>query len=166
MALACRPTLLIADEPTTALDVTTQATIIDLLRELQASLGMALMFITHDLGVVAEIADRVVVMYLGEVVERGTAEQVFTAPRHPYTRGLLRCVPDLSPGGRLEAIPGIVPHPLNRPPGCPFNPRCSERIAGLCERVVPADRGFGDGSSVACHLWDGQPAARPEVAHA
>jgi peptide/nickel transport system ATP-binding protein len=165
MALACQPTLLIADEPTTALDVTTQATIIDLLRELQASLGMALMFITHDLGVVAEIADRVVVMYLGRVVERGTAEAIFTAPKHPYTRGLLRCVPDLSPDGRLEAIPGIVPHPLNRPPGCPFNPRCRERIAGLCERIAPAERGFADGSSVECHLWDEARAETAEAAH-
>ena len=139
LALACDPQLLIADEPTTALDVTTQARIIDLLSELQADSGMAILFITHDLGVVAEIADEVAVMYLGTVVEHGPVDDVFHRPQHPYTRALLRSVPRLGAGRqrRVPTIEGHVPHPLHRPPGCPFHTRCDEAIAGTCDTIPP-----------------------------
>ncbi len=153
MALTCEPSLLIADEPTTALDVTTQAVILDLLADLSDTLDMALLFITHDLGVVAQIADSVVVMYLGEVAERGPADTLFAAPRHPYTRGLMRCIPEVGRAGTMETIPGIVPHPLNRPAGCPFNTRCPEAIAGLCDVAEPPLTSFAGDGAVACHLY-------------
>ena len=139
MALVCQPKLLIADEPTTALDVTTQANILDLIRNLQQRMGMSVMFITHDLGVVAEIADEVAVMYLGTVVERGAVAEVFARPKHPYTRALLRSIPRLSlrQKARLDAIRGIVPHPLNRPVGCPFHTRCDFAVKGLCDVTEP-----------------------------
>jgi len=140
MALACNPTLLIADEPTTALDVTVQAQILDLMRDLQAELGMAILMISHDLGVIADMAEEIVVMYAGRVVEHGTAEQVFYEPRHPYTRGLLKSAPvlgsrnpALSHSSRLYSIPGTVPNPLAMPRGCPFRPRCPERFAPCIE---------------------------------
>ncbi|HEY8487879.1 MAG TPA: ABC transporter ATP-binding protein [Thermaerobacter sp.] len=138
MAVACRPRLLIADEPTTALDVTIQAQILDLLRALQRQLGTSILFITHDLGVVAEMADRVVVMYAGEVVEEGPVEAVFRQPRHPYTAGLLRSIPrrDLPRKTPLPAIEGAVPHPSRRPPGCPFAPRCPD-VMDVCRREAP-----------------------------
>ena len=158
MALACEPSLLIADEPTTALDVTTQANILELLLRLQGELGMAIVFITHDLGVVAEIADCVVVMYLGQVMEAGPASGILGHPRHPYTRGLLRCVADIEGDGLLRAIPGIVPHPLARPPGCPFSTRCEEMISGLCDTTAPDLLALDNESRVRCHLWSsGQP---------
>jgi peptide/nickel transport system ATP-binding protein len=153
MALACEPSLLIADEPTTALDVTTQANILELLLRLQAELGMAVVFITHDVGVVAEIADRVVVMYLGQVMESGTAADVLRRPRHPYTRGLLRCVADIDGDSALNAIPGIVPHPLARPRGCAFSTRCVESLGVLCETEGPALTTPPGGGAVRCHLW-------------
>ncbi|RBM18529.1 ABC transporter ATP-binding protein [Streptomyces sp. PT12] len=136
IALACEPALLIADEPTTALDVTTQARILDLLRDLQADTGMSVLFITHDLGVVAEIADEVVVMYLGTVVEHGPVDDIFHHPQHPYTRALLGSVPRLGTGPRqrLDTIRGTVPHPSERPEGCPFHPRCDVAVAGVCDR--------------------------------
>jgi oligopeptide/dipeptide ABC transporter ATP-binding protein len=139
-ALACSPRILIADEPTTALDVTTQAQILDLLRALQETEGMAIILITHNLGVVAEMCDEVVVMYLGRVVERGTVDAIFHAPRHPYTRALLRSIPSIAavPRTKLPTIAGSIPHPYNRPPGCPFHPRCPEWIRGTCERHEPA----------------------------
>jgi peptide/nickel transport system ATP-binding protein len=154
MALVCGPDLLIADEPTTALDVTTQAQILDLMRELRAEFGMSILFITHDLGVVAEIADEVVVMYLGTIVERGSVAQVFHDPRHPYTRALLRSNPrhDDAPGRRLRAIAGGVPDPLNRPAGCPFHNRCEDAIAGTCDRVDPLLVGLGAGHSARCWI--------------
>jgi peptide/nickel transport system ATP-binding protein/oligopeptide transport system ATP-binding protein len=125
MALSCEPDLLIADEPTTALDVTIQAQILDLLAELRARLGMAVVLITHDLGVVAEVCDRVLVMYAGRVVEEGSVEQIFRDPRHPYTQGLMRAIPRLgAAAGRLAVIPGVVPSPIDWPPGCRFAPRC------------------------------------------
>ncbi len=140
MALACRPKLLIADEPTTALDVTTQAQILELLEGLQEQLGMAIMFITHDLGVVAEVADRVAVMYLGLVVEESDVDSIFHAPRHPYTQALLRSLPVLGKRStdRLATIRGMVPHPYNRPDGCPFHTRCDEFIPGRCDTALPA----------------------------
>ena len=136
MALCCSPTLLIADEPTTALDVTIQAQVLGLMQELQAEMGMAIMLITHDLGVIADIADEVVVMYAGRVVERGTVDDIFYNPMHPYTQGLLKSIPILgkTPQKTLPSIPGTVPHPLGLPEGCSFQPRCSERMPE-CERM-------------------------------
>ncbi|MCT8161717.1 ABC transporter ATP-binding protein [Pseudoruegeria sp. SHC-113] len=140
MALSCRPRLLIADEPTTALDVTTQAQILDLIGELKDELGMAVMLITHDLGVVAEVAEDVAVMYMGKVVEEGDVYSIFEAPAHPYTRALMASVPRIgSTGkGRLPAIRGMVPHPLARPPGCAFAPRCDLARVGTCDAAEPA----------------------------
>ncbi len=152
MALACEPALLIADEPTTALDVTTQANILELLLSLQQEFGMAIIFITHDLGVVAEIADRVVVMYLGTVMEQGSAAAVLRRARHPYTHGLLRCIADIEGDGELRAIPGIVPHPLDRPSGCPFQTRCTEKIGEVCSTRAPELIEAGD-ALVRCHRW-------------
>ncbi len=159
LALSCRPRLLIADEPTTALDVTTQAVILDLIRELQDEMGMAVMFITHDLGVVAEIADSVAVMYLGRVIERGSVDDIFHAPKHPYTRGLLRSVPRLGVlvGEELETIEGTVPGPYSRPEGCSFHPRCPEMMAGVCDRFEPRRIDLAGGASVRCHLHDPRP---------
>ena len=156
IALSCTPRLLIADEPTTALDVTTQARIIDLLRELQSETGMAMMFITHDLGVVAEIAHEVVVMYLGTVVEQGPVDEVFHNPQHPYTRALLASIPRMGRGTRqkLATIRGQVPHPFNYPTGCPFHPRCDEAIAGLCETTEPPMVVLGDRRRSRCVLHD------------
>jgi peptide/nickel transport system ATP-binding protein len=139
MALACRPQLLIADEPTTALDVTTQAQILRLLRTLQEERGMAMLFITHDLGVVAEVADRVAVMYLGNVVEECDVDSLFHDPRHPYTRALLRSVPRIERRARrrLPTIRGQVPHPQQRPSGCPYRTRCDFAVPGECDVVNP-----------------------------
>ena len=136
MALCCSPTLLIADEPTTALDVTIQAQVLDLMQELQAEMGMAIMLITHDLGVIADLADEVVVMYAGRVVEKGTVDDIFYNPLHPYTQGLLKSIPVLgrTPQKTLPSIPGTVPHPLTLPTGCSFQSRCSERMPE-CERM-------------------------------
>ena len=138
MALACTPKLLIADEPTTALDVTIQAQILELIGELQQQLGMALLLITHDLGVVAERADEVAVMYAGKIVERAKPEIIFTRPKHPYTVGLLRSMPGKSAAKkRLEAIPGMVPSPLNWPTGCRFRDRCAWAEARCAEAQPP-----------------------------
>lgn len=159
MALAGEPRLLIADEPTTALDVTTQAQILELIRDLQRRTGMAIMLITHDLGVVAEMADEVIVMYLGRVVERGPVDTIFHAPKHPYTRALLDSIPSIHAPARalLPTIAGDVPHPSNRPAGCPFHPRCPHSIAGVCDQEEPALRGFGERHEISCHLADGVP---------
>jgi peptide/nickel transport system ATP-binding protein len=156
MALSCEPRLLIADEPTTALDVTTQAQILRLLKSLQEQNGMGLLFITHDLGVVAEIADEVVVMYLGTVVERGTVDEIFHDPKHPYTRALLRSIPrvDMEPRDRLGYIRGIVPNPFHRPAGCPFHPRCDSYMPGICNTIVPEPIVFGPGRDTRCLLYD------------
>ena len=155
MALVCEPKLLIADEPTTALDVTTQANILDLMRNLQDDMGMSMMFITHDLGVVAEIADEVVVMYLGIEVERGPVDAIFSDPKHPYTRALLRSIPKLSTRKkhRLNTIRGTVPHPLNRPQGCPFHLRCDFAVPGICDMSVPTRTVLDDGRDVRCFLY-------------
>jgi len=137
MSLACRPKLLIADEPTTALDVTIQAQVLDLLMDLRDELGMAIMIITHNMGVIAEVADRVLVMYAGRIVEQSPAADLFDAPQHPYTKGLLACVPTLQQERhRLIAIPGSLPEPARRPPGCRFAPRCSYRIEA-CRTAIP-----------------------------
>jgi oligopeptide/dipeptide ABC transporter ATP-binding protein len=157
IALACNPTLLIADEPTTALDVTIQAQILELMRTLQAELGMSILFITHNLGVVAQIADRVAVMYGGRVVEQGEVSAVFAAPLHPYTRALLRSIPSVSSGGRdpsrrLLAIPGQVPSPIALPPGCPFAPRCPLAF-GPCHEAPPPREEAMPGHHVRCYRW-------------
>lgn len=157
-ALACNPKLLIADEPTTALDVTMQAQILELLREMQTQYGMALMLITHDLGVVAEMCDEVVVMYLGEVVEQAPVDKLFHDPLHPYTQALLKSVPRLGygRGQRLNPIRGSVPDPFNRPPGCPFHDRCQKRIAGQCDVIHPKLTRLADGRTVRCLLYEGE----------
>ena len=156
MALSCRPNLLIADEPTTALDVTTEATILDLIKELQRDLNMTVMFITHDLGVVAEIADDVVVMYLGKVVESAPVDLIFHDPMHPYTRALHRSIPKFgdTERGALRAIRGMVPHPFARPGGCTFHPRCESFMLGECDTVAPAAVALESGASVRCLLYD------------
>ena len=139
MAIACRPSLLIADEPTTALDVTTQAQILELIQSMQQELGMAVMLITHDLGVVAEVADDVAVMYLGRVAESADVDTIFHDPRHPYTRALLRSIPRAEGAirERLNPIRGMVPDPFNRPSGCVFHPRCDAMEQGLCDGQAP-----------------------------
>jgi oligopeptide/dipeptide ABC transporter ATP-binding protein len=151
MALACRPALVIADETTTALDVTIQAQILDLLRELQKSYGLALMLITHDLGVVAEMADRVVVMYAGRVVEEAPVAELFANPRHPYTRGLLASLPrsGASDTRRLRAIDGVVPTLNKLPPGCAFEPRCGERLE-VCRQAMPDLQTVDAGHTARC----------------
>jgi len=156
MALAGGPKLLIADEPTTALDVTTQAQILDLLRRLQRETGMAIMLITHDLGVIAEMADEVVIMYLGRVVESGTVDAIFHAPKHPYTKALLRSIPGVTGEARvrLPTIAGSIPHPFARPSGCSFHPRCSEVIAGRCAVVEPELGTVEPDHMVSCHLYN------------
>jgi oligopeptide/dipeptide ABC transporter ATP-binding protein len=138
MALSCKPRLLIADEPTTAIDVTTQAQVLALLRDLQAKYNTAIIFITHDLGVIAQMASYVVVMYLGRVMEEGPVDEIFHAPKHPYTRALLRSIPSLYGQTRvaLPVISGALPHPFNRPPGCPFHPRCPD-VMERCSVAVP-----------------------------
>lgn len=157
MALACNPTLLIADEPTTALDVTTQAQILKLLRNLQAQYGMAMLFITHDLGVVAEIADEVAVMYLGRIVEQCDADTLFNSPKHPYTQALLRSIPRITARRQeLDPISGMVPSPFRRPSGCPFHPRCSQRMAH-CSTIEPALTQLGDQHQVRCLLYENMP---------
>lgn len=151
MALVCNPSLLIADEPTTALDVTIQAQILDLMRKLQKERGMSILLVTHDLGVVAEMADHVAVMYAGKVVEYGDVHQLFENPKHPYTVGLFRSLPNLDERvERLEVIPGMVPKPQNFPTGCRFRNRCA-RVESICE-TEPALKEIEPGHTVACHI--------------
>ena len=153
MALSTRPRLLIADEPTTALDVTIQAQVIDLMKDLVSEFGMAILFITHDLGVIAQTADKVAVMYLGRIVEKGTVRQVIRDPQHPYTRGLLSALPKLEDlEAKLTPVPGDIPSPLDRPAGCVFQTRCPVAIPGRCDRDVPDDTNLSGGRSVACHV--------------
>jgi peptide/nickel transport system ATP-binding protein len=154
MALSCKPGLLIADEPTTALDVTTEAQILDLMRELQDRLGMAIMYITHNLGVVAEMAEEVIVMYLGKIVEQADVDTIYHNPQHPYTRNLLLSIPRLGQktGRRLQAIKGMVPDPFNLPQGCPFHPRCPDFMPGVCDTASPPEVEISPGHTVLCHL--------------
>jgi peptide/nickel transport system ATP-binding protein len=155
MALSCKPRLLIADEPTTALDVTIQAQILDLLAELKAEFGMAVMLITHAMGVVAEVAQRVVVMYAGKVVEEAPVQELFEHPRHPYTQGLIRSIPRIDTAAihkpRLETIPGVVPKLVAPPEGCRFAPRCKYAVP-QCTQATPALRSVGTGHRAACIL--------------
>jgi len=153
MALALQPDLLIADEPTTALDVTIQAQILELIKDLRVKNNTSVLLITHDIGVVAEMADEVVVMYTGKVVEHGTVHQVLKAPKHPYTVGLLNSIPTIGQKGhRLNVIPGTVPSPLNLPKGCPFAPRCPHAMA-VCREERPSLKTLDDGSEVRCWLY-------------
>ncbi|HXF61853.1 MAG TPA: ABC transporter ATP-binding protein [Caldilineaceae bacterium] len=160
MALSCRPSLLIADEPTTALDVTTQAQILTLMRDLQRDFGMAIIFITHDLGVIAQMVDYVVVMYLGQVVEMADVDSIFYDPKHPYTQSLLRSIPRLGrksaegASGRLAAIRGSVPDPYSIPTGCPFHPRCRMAIRGVCNVKDPPFLELAPGRKVRCVLYE------------
>jgi peptide/nickel transport system ATP-binding protein len=161
MALSCNPAILIADEPTTAIDVTTQAQVLELLKQLQRDHGSSIVFITHDLGVIAQLADHVVVMYLGRVVEQGPARDIFHRPRHPYTRALLKSVPSLHAEPRIElpTVAGSIPHPLQRPSGCPFHPRCPDAMPGRCDVAMPAMVAAPGGSPVACFLHHDQEEA-------
>ncbi len=157
LALSCSPRILIADEPTTALDVTTQAQILALLADLQRREGMAIILITHNLGVVAEMCDEVAVMYLGRVVEQGSVDAIFHDPKHPYTRALLRSMPSIKARvrSRLPVIEGSIPHPYNRPPGCPFHPRCPDFMPGRCDQIEPPPIEVGNGHDAACLLYGG-----------
>ena len=154
MAISCNPKLLIADEPTTALDVTIQAQILDIMRGLKENLGTSIMFITHDLGVVAEIADYVIVMYAGKIVEEASVLELFKNPLHPYTIGLLKSKPVINKfQNKLYPIPGQVPNPLHMPEGCYFNPRC-ERAKDICRKMKPELRKICDGHKVSCWLYE------------
>ncbi len=153
MALSCNPKLLIADEPTTALDVTIQAQILELMKELKEKLNTAIMLITHDLGVVAEMADYIIVMYAGRVVEEANVFDLFENPKHPYTSGLMNSKPNLQrKSSRLDVIPGSVPNPLAIPPGCPFNPRCPHTM-DICKEKMPALESIGGDRKVRCWLY-------------
>ncbi len=165
MALVCNPTMLIADEPTTALDVTTQAQILDLMKDLQTQYNMALLFITHDLGVVAEIADDVAVMYLGRIVEYSDVDTIFNTPQHPYTQALLHSIPKVAME-RDELIPirGMVPSPFRRPSGCTFHPRCDLRIEA-CSQVEPGATTIRAGHTVRCLLYDEMHQDREVITH-
>jgi oligopeptide/dipeptide ABC transporter ATP-binding protein len=158
MALSCQPSLLIADEPTTALDVTTEAQILTLMRGLQDEMGMAIMYITHNLGVIAEMAEEVIVMYLGKVVERADVDSLFYDPRHPYTKALLRSIPKigLRSQTRLDTIKGMVPDPYNIPSGCTFHTRCPSFMPGVCDKTEPQMVDVGNGHLVSCLLSSGK----------
>jgi len=153
MALSTKPKLLIADEPTTALDVTIQAQVIDLMKDLVDEFGMGIIFITHDLGVVAQTADKVAVMYLGKMIEQGPVREVIRNPYHPYTRGLIDALPQLDDLDKpLQAVPGDIPSPLERPDGCVFHTRCSRIIGDICKTAVPEWADTGENHRTACHL--------------
>jgi peptide/nickel transport system ATP-binding protein len=156
MALSCTPTLLIADEPTTALDVTTEAQILDLMRELQADIGMSIMFITHNLGVVAQMCDEVAVMYLGQIVERALVDDLFFNSKHPYTSALLESIPHVGSRTkeRLASIRGTVPDPYSTVPGCPFHPRCDRYMRGTCDQAMPKITDIGPEHYVRCYLYE------------
>jgi oligopeptide/dipeptide ABC transporter ATP-binding protein len=160
MALACRPSLVIADEPTTALDVTIQAQILELLREMKSAFNLSLLLITHDLGIVAETADRVAVMYAGRIIEEAPVGALFREPKHPYTRGLLASIPSGVRGERLRAIEGSVPMLGQFPAGCAFNPRCPDRFAP-CTSAPPPDYSVGTGHAAKCYLHDPATSHQP-----
>lgn len=156
IALSCNPSLLIADEPTTALDVTTQAQINDLIRDLQSEYNMSVIYITHDMGVIAEVSRSVAVMYLGRIVETGDIDSIFYAPKHPYTRALLESIPRLGKvrGTRLTTIDGMVPDPFSIPKGCSFRDRCRNVIPGVCETSAPGLIKISNDQTAACFLYD------------
>ena len=155
VALSMNPSLLIADEPTTSLDVTIQAQILELMNELQEDLGMSIIFITHNLGVIAQVADEIEVMYLGKILERGTTKDIIKQPEHPYTQALLKAIPRLDHlGERLTAIQGDIPSPLSRPVGCPFYTRCDDVISGVCDVKMPEPTQLSDTHTVYCFLHE------------
>ena len=156
MAIASQPSLLIADEPTTALDVTIQAQILDLLDQLRQNIEMSILLITHNLGIVAQYADRVAVMYAGKIVELASVEELFASPLHPYTRGLLNSLP--KDGTKLKTIPGVVPHPAYLPKGCAFHPRCAEKV-DQCTKMIPPLKLIDNMSlhQTACWLYETSP---------
>ncbi|OAX44968.1 ABC transporter ATP-binding protein [Paenibacillus sp. AD87] len=158
MALSCNPEILIADEPTTALDVTIQAQVLELMKSLQAEFGMAILLVTHDLGIIAEMCDEVAVMYLGRIVEQAPMREIFNNPKHPYTKGLLKSMPRL--GGnkskRLDSIEGSVPMPVNMPPMCGFYDRCKDRIEGVCNQQAVPKTAISDQHMVRCFLYADQ----------
>jgi peptide/nickel transport system ATP-binding protein len=166
MALSCNPRILIADEPTTAVDVTTQAQVLRLLRELQSQRGSSIIFITHDLGVIAQMAEYVIVMYLGLVMEQGPVDDIFHAATHPYTAALLQSIPsiEMAPRTNLPTISGSIPHPFNRPTGCPFHPRCPRFMPGQCDAAVPALKPVGARQMVSCFLYHDESQNRNEIA--
>lgn len=155
MALSCDPDLLIADEPTTALDVTIQAQVLELMKSLQKEYGMSILFVTHDLGVVANMCDEVAVMYLGKVVERASVKEIFNNPKHPYTKGLIKSIPKLSSNTkqRLQSIEGTVPVPIDLPPMCGFQDRCEHRILGLCDKQEVPEVSVCQDHNVRCFLY-------------
>lgn len=155
MALSCNPRVLIADEPTTAVDVTIQAQVLELMKTIQGRLHMAIMIITHDLGIIAELADRILVMYMGKEVEFGLVDDVYYGPKHPYTQGLLASIPKLTRGRQtIEPIAGAVPNPYELPDGCKFHPRCPHVIAGKCDKEDPPTYTVGDKHTAACFLCE------------
>ncbi len=155
VALSMNPSLLIADEPTTSLDVTIQAQILELMNELQKDLGMSIIFITHNLGVIAQVADEIEVMYLGKILERGTTKEIINQPKHPYTKALIKAIPRLDHlGERLTAIQGDIPSPLSRPVGCPFYTRCDDVISGVCDVKMPEPTHLSDTHTVYCFLHE------------
>jgi len=156
IALSCQPAMLIADEPTTALDVSIEAQILDIMRDLQETMDMAILFITHNLGVIAEMAEEVCVMYMGKVVERASVVTVFHDAKHPYTRALLKSIPHVGKktGERLASIEGMVPDPFSLPPGCVFHPRCPSSVPGKCDRIVPGWTQVGEGHWARCLLLE------------
>lgn len=155
VALSMNPSLLIADEPTTSLDVTIQAQILELMNDLQDKVGMAIIFITHNLGVISQVADEIEVMYLGKILERGTTKEIIHQPQHPYTQALLKAIPRLDRiGERLQAISGDIPSPLSRPTGCPFHTRCDQVIPGICDVSMPSPTQLSDTHIVYCFLYE------------
>ncbi|MBA7680104.1 Oligopeptide transport ATP-binding protein OppD [subsurface metagenome] len=154
MGLSCNPALLIADEPTTALDVTIQAQILDLMKDLKTRFKTSIFIITHDLGIIAELCDRVAVMYSGNIVEYATAERLFKNPRHPYTKGLIGAIPSIEKKDqKLQTIRGMVPNLIYPPSGCRFHPRCDNRLE-ICDKVKPPLNEIAERYFVACHLFD------------
>ncbi|MPM87375.1 Dipeptide transport ATP-binding protein DppD [bioreactor metagenome] len=154
MALACNPKLLIADEPTTALDVTIQAQILDLMKKLKSEINSSIMLITHNMGVVAETCERIIVMYAGKIVEEGDVHSIFKEPKHPYTKGLLASIPSIKyKQDKLDSIPGLVPNPLNMPKGCRFEPRCKYALP-KCKENQPDMTVSGEERRVSCFLYE------------
>jgi peptide/nickel transport system ATP-binding protein len=155
VALSVNPVLLIADEPTSSLDVTIQAQILELMKQLQEELNMAIIFISHNLGVIAQVADEVAVMYLGNILEQGLVKEVMQQPQHPYTKALVNAIPDLDRlGERLTAIGGDIPSSLDRPRGCPFHTRCEQKISGLCDTQHPVLTQFSNSHASYCFLHE------------
>ncbi|WP_306220655.1 ABC transporter ATP-binding protein [Cohnella sp. WQ 127256] len=164
MALSCNPELLIADEPTTALDVTIQAQVLELMKSLQQEFGMAILLVTHDLGIIAQMCDEVAVMYLGKIVEQAPVRELFSNPKHPYTKGLMKSMPRLGggKGQRLDSIEGSVPMPIDMPPMCGFYDRCKDRIEGVCNARAVRKTQISEQHSVKCFLYSDERGGEPQ----